>query len=42
MEKLETIKLHNGETMAYRKKGHGDNVLLLVHGNMTLRNTGTC
>lgn len=29
----ETLK--NGETIAYRKQGHGDQVLLLIHGNMT-------
>ncbi|MFZ5354257.1 MAG: alpha/beta fold hydrolase [Bacillota bacterium] len=28
------IVLDNGERLAYREVGHGDNVLLLVHGNM--------
>ncbi len=31
----ETIKLDNGETLTYRKKDGGENVLLLIHGNMS-------
>ncbi|WP_350343596.1 alpha/beta hydrolase [Proteinivorax tanatarense] len=29
------VSLPNGETMGYRKHGNGNNVLILVHGNMT-------
>ncbi|WDV04978.1 MULTISPECIES: intracellular short-chain-length polyhydroxyalkanoate depolymerase [Lysinibacillus] len=32
---LKTIQLANGETMAYRKRSGGAQLLLLVHGNMT-------
>ena len=35
MINLETIKLGNGEIMAYRKSGRGEKVLILVHGNMS-------
>lgn len=31
--KFDKIKLNNGETLAYRKAGEGNKVLLLVHGN---------
>ena len=30
---LKSIKLPNGEAMAYRQMGEGDKVLVLVHGN---------
>lgn len=32
---LNSIRLNNGETLTYRKKGSGDQTLLLIHGNMT-------
>lgn len=32
---LKSIKIPNGETIGYRESGAGDNILLLVHGNMT-------
>ncbi len=32
---LETVQLSNGETIAYRKRQGGEQVLLLIHGNMT-------
>lgn len=30
-----TVKLANGETLGYRKRGKGPKVLMLVHGNMS-------
>lgn len=32
---LKKIQLSNGETIAYREKTGGDEILILVHGNMT-------
>ncbi len=32
---IKHIELSNGETLAYREAGHGSNVLLLIHGNMS-------
>lgn len=32
---LKSIEISNGETIGYRESGSGDNILLLVHGNMT-------
>lgn len=32
---LNSIELSNGETIGYRKRGEGDKVLILVHGNMS-------
>lgn len=32
---LNSIKLSNGETIAYRKSGTGNKILVLVHGNMS-------
>lgn len=32
---LNSVNLSNGETIGYRKSGHGDKVLILVHGNMS-------
>lgn len=32
---VKTLKLSNGETIAYREAGSGDKVLVLVHGNMS-------
>lgn len=31
---VKKLKLKNGEALAYREAGNGDNILLLVHGNM--------
>lgn len=31
---MKKLKLENGETLAYREAGNGNNILLLVHGNM--------
>lgn len=31
---LKSIKIKNGETIGYRECGHGDKVMVLVHGNM--------
>ena len=33
--KLNKVKLDNGETMAYRKTGSSDKVLILIHGNQS-------
>ncbi|WP_311370770.1 alpha/beta fold hydrolase [Anaerococcus hydrogenalis] len=30
--KIEKVKLENGETMAYRHVGHGENKVILIHG----------
>lgn len=35
MIKLSSLDLPNGETLGYRKIGNGDNILILVHGNMS-------
>ncbi|WP_458413376.1 alpha/beta fold hydrolase [Schinkia sp. CFF1] len=32
---LKTVKLANGETLGYRERDGGNEVLLLIHGNMT-------
>jgi len=32
---LKTVTLPNGETLGYRETGTGNNILLLIHGNMT-------
>lgn len=32
---LKTVTLANGETLGYRETGTGNNILLLIHGNMT-------
>lgn len=32
---LKTMKLKNQETLAYREQGTGDQVMILLHGNMT-------
>lgn len=32
---LKRLKLSNGETYAYREKGTGDKLLVLIHGNMS-------
>ncbi|QGU95648.1 alpha/beta fold hydrolase [Clostridium bovifaecis] len=32
---LNTVKIQNGETIAYRESGSGDKILILIHGNMT-------
>ncbi len=32
---LKTVTLPNGETLGYRESGTGNNILLLIHGNMT-------
>lgn len=32
---LKTVELKNGETIAYREQGHGDQVFVMIHGNMT-------
>ncbi|HHW37225.1 MAG TPA: alpha/beta hydrolase [Bacillales bacterium] len=32
---LKTVKLANGETLGYRERDGGEDVLLLIHGNMT-------
>jgi pimeloyl-ACP methyl ester carboxylesterase len=32
---LKTVDLKNGETLGYRKSGDGENVIVLVHGNMS-------
>lgn len=32
---LQTVQIPNGETIAYRKAGHGEKTVLLVHGNMS-------
>ena len=34
-ETLKKINLSNGETIAYREKSGGEEILILVHGNMT-------
>ena len=31
---IKKLRLENGETLAYREAGNGDNILILVHGNM--------
>ncbi|MUV37695.1 3-oxoadipate enol-lactonase [Lentibacillus sp. JNUCC-1] len=33
--KLKKVELSNGETLAYRERDGGDDVVLLIHGNMT-------
>lgn len=33
--KLKSVKLANGETLGYREREGGDQVVLLIHGNMT-------
>lgn len=35
MDALHNVKLENGETLTYRKRTGGDEVLVLIHGNMT-------
>lgn len=32
---IKTVKLENGETLGYRERDGGEDVLLLIHGNMT-------
>ncbi len=32
---VKQLKLENGETLAYQEAGNGNNILLLVHGNMS-------
>ncbi|MEG0451194.1 MAG: alpha/beta hydrolase, partial [Lysinibacillus sp.] len=32
---LQEVKLSNGETLTYRKRDGGDELVILVHGNMT-------
>lgn len=31
---IKKLRLKNGETLAYRESGNGNNILILVHGNM--------
>lgn len=31
---IKKLRLENGETLAYREAGNGNNILILVHGNM--------
>ena len=33
--KLKSVEIPNGETLGYRERGGGEEVLVLVHGNMT-------